>query len=120
MVLASVIVAVKFVSSFHVKHSSKASQGSSCVLIVTLTLTATRKKVTYVLSSVSCGLQYVGQTSNLRLRINNHRSCIVFPEVVFGFTNILHRIIIMGLLSLSSTVARLVTRMLVNSTGSLK
>ena len=68
------------------------------------------------------GLQFVGQTSNSRLRINNHKSCIlmvVYPEVVFGFTNILHRMNIMDLLLLSSTVARLVTWMFTSPTGSL-
>ena len=42
------------------------------------------KQVIYVLSCVSCGLQYVGQTSNLRLRINNHKSCIANGRVPRG------------------------------------
>ena len=31
--------------------------------------------VVYVLWCTICGLQYVGQTNNLRLRLNNHKSC---------------------------------------------
>ena len=34
---------------------------------------------------------------------------VVFPKVVFGFTNITHKMNIMGLLLPSSTVARLAT-----------
>ena len=40
--------------------------------------------VIYVLTCNDCGLQYVGQTTNLRLRLNNHKSCIANGRVPRG------------------------------------
>ena len=84
--------------------------GNSCFVVCLVRLTIRWSNKFFVFSKqISAFVSIITKAVSLM---------VVFPEVV-GFTNILHRMIIMCLLSLSSTAARLVTWMFVNATGSL-
>ena len=52
------------------------SNGNTFRLYCGLHADCCSKNVVYCISCTLCGMQYVGETTNLRMRINNHKSCV--------------------------------------------